>query len=43
MKPNVNYFPDEPDTLETVTGYAVCGADMVFTPAQLNAQSADNN
>lgn len=43
MKPGVNYFPDEPDTFETVTGYSVCGADMVFTPAELNAQSADNN
>lgn len=22
------YFPDEPDTFETLTGYATCGADM---------------
>jgi len=43
MKANVNYFPDEPDTFETVTGYSVCGADMVFPPAELNAQNADNN
>lgn len=43
MKPNVNYFPDERDTFETVSGYAVCGKDMVFTPAELSAQSADNN
>jgi ribose transport system substrate-binding protein len=43
MKPNVNYFPDEPDTFETVTGYAACGTDMVFTPAELNGQTADNN
>jgi hypothetical protein len=37
MKPGVNYFPDLPDTFETVTGYVACGADMVFTPYQLNA------
>lgn len=43
MKANVNYFPDEPDTFETVTGYASCGADMVFSPAELNAQSSENN
>lgn len=43
MKPGVNYFPDLPDTFETVTGYAACGADMVFTPDQLNAVSSENN
>ncbi len=43
MKPNVNYFPDEPDTFETVTGYSSCGTDMVFTPAELNAKTSDNN
>lgn len=43
MKPNVNYFPDEPDTLETVTGYAVCGADVMVTPEELKAQTADSN
>ncbi|RWM93069.1 MAG: ribose ABC transporter substrate-binding protein [Mesorhizobium sp.] len=43
MNPNVNYFPDEPDTFETVTGYGSCGKDMVFTPDELNAKSAGNN
>lgn len=43
MKPGVNYFPDLPDTFETVTGYAACGPDMVFTPDQLNAVSAAND
>jgi len=43
MKPNVNYFPDESDTLETVTGYAVCGTDVLVTPEELKAQTADSN
>lgn len=43
MAPDVNYFPNEPDSFETVTGYSVCGADMVFTPAELNGQSSENN
>lgn len=43
MKPNVNYFPDLPDTFETVTGYSACGSDMVFTPDQLNAVGAGND
>jgi len=41
MNPGVNYFPDLPDTFETVTGYVACGADMVFTPYQLNAVSSE--
>lgn len=43
MEPGVHYFPDEPDTFETVTGYATCGADMVFTPDQLRNMSFGNN
>ncbi|WP_029009266.1 sugar ABC transporter substrate-binding protein [Azospirillum halopraeferens] len=43
MKPGVNYFPDMPDTYETVSGYAACGPDMVFTPDELMRQSADGN
>lgn len=43
MKEDVNYFPNEPDTFETVTGYAACGTDMVFSPEELNAQTSDNN
>ena len=43
MKPGVNYFADLPDTFETVTGYVARGADMVFTPDQLNAVSSENN
>jgi len=43
MEPGVHYYPDEPDTFETVTGYATCGADMVFTPDELRNQSFENN
>lgn len=43
MVADVHYFPNEPDTFETVTGYAACGADMVFTPDELRDQSHENN
>ncbi|QJP14219.1 substrate-binding domain-containing protein [Starkeya sp. ORNL1] len=43
MKPGVNYFPNMPDTYETVSGYAVCGKDMVFAPEELIRQTPDNN
>lgn len=43
MQAGINYFPDEPDTFETVTGYADCGPDMVFTPAELNQQVVETN
>lgn len=43
MVEGVNYFPDQPDTFETVTGYAVCGEDMVLSPEEINAQIPDNN
>ncbi|MBV7395376.1 sugar ABC transporter substrate-binding protein [Mameliella sediminis] len=43
MVAGVHYYPDEPDTFETVTGYATCGADMVFTPDELRKQSYAND
>lgn len=43
MKPEVNYFPSMPDTYETVSGYAVCGKDMVFKPEELVQQNAEGN
>jgi ribose transport system substrate-binding protein len=43
MVEDVNYFPNEPDTFETVTGYEACGADMIFSPEELNAETSDNN
>lgn len=43
MVSGVNYFPDQPDTFETVTGYEVCGADMVLSPDEINGQTSDNN
>jgi ribose transport system substrate-binding protein len=43
MVAGTHYYPDEPDTFETVTGYAACGDDMVFTPDELRNQSHDND
>lgn len=43
MRPEVNYFPSMPDTYETVSGYAVCGADMVFKPEELVQQPVEGN
>lgn len=43
MVSGVNYFPDQPDTFETVTGYQVCGEDMVLSPGEINAQTSNNN
>lgn len=43
MVAGVNYFPDQPDTFETVTGYEACGEDMVLSPDAINAQSLDSN
>lgn len=43
MVSGVNYFPDQPDTFETVTGYAACGEDMVLSPDEINAETFDNN
>jgi len=43
MKAGVNYFPNMPDSYETVSGYAVCGKDMVFAPEELTRQTPDNN
>lgn len=43
MVAGTHYYPDEPDTFETVTGYATCGADMVFTPDELRSQSHQND
>ena len=43
MVAGTHYFPDEPDTFETVTGYATCGADLVFTPDELRTQSHEND
>lgn len=43
MKAGVNYFPNMPDSYETVSGYAVCGKDMVFSPEELTRQTPDNN
>jgi ribose transport system substrate-binding protein len=41
MKPGVNYFPDLPDSYETVSSYASCG--ITFTPAEINKFDAENN
>lgn len=43
MKPGVNYFPDQPDTFETVTGYEACGGDMVLSPNEINGQTFNND
>ncbi|MFK8250132.1 type 1 periplasmic-binding domain-containing protein [Ancylobacter terrae] len=42
MTAGVNYFPNMPDSYETVSGYAVCGKDMVFAPEELTRQTPDN-
>ncbi|BCZ85589.1 hypothetical protein PTKU64_92640 (plasmid) [Paraburkholderia terrae] len=41
MKPNVNYFPDLPDTLETVSGYANCGVQ--FSAAEMKRYLTNTN
>ena len=41
MKPDVNYFPNLPDTYETVASYVDCG--ISFTPQEVNKFLADNN
>lgn len=41
MKANVNYFPDLPDTYETVSSYSTCG--ISFTPDEINKFNPDNN
>jgi ribose transport system substrate-binding protein len=43
MRPEINYFPSMPDTYETVSGYAVCGAEMVFKPEELVQQPVEGN
>lgn len=41
MKPGVNYFPDLPDSYETVSSYPGCGTP--FTPAEIARFNAENN
>ncbi len=41
LKPGVNYFPDMPNTYETVSGYAECG--ITFRPEELATYTPDNS
>lgn len=42
MAAGTQYLRDEPDTFETMTGYASRVTEMVFTPDELRAQSYEN-